>query len=260
MEATAVSFADQGSDSVVEFCCAECDETKEARFDCENCLKFYCEECIEPHNKLYKKHNSFARGGVNKWPLAKKYMDFLERCEVHKGKQIEFICEGHDKLCCNTCVLLNHRTCDVKLLSESVINKPWPGIRKLSTKIQHIQGQTKEMKANFRSELETLEVSYIQRVHDIRDVRQKVITALDMLEKNTLRELDDMKSCFQESLKSNIDDCTKINADLHMFNDILPDIGNKSKELQFIAGKKIMDKIQVSENISMIILLKWIIQ
>ncbi|KAH3698100.1 uncharacterized protein LOC127862183 isoform X1 [Dreissena polymorpha] len=249
MEAAAVSFSDQGSDSVVEFCCSECDdETKEARFYCENCLKFYCEECIEPHNKLYKKHNSFARGEVNKWPLAKKYMDFLERCEVHKGKQIEFICEDHDKLCCNACVLLNHRTCsNVKMVSESVNNRPLSGIRKLSTKIQHILGQTKKMEANFRSELETLEVSYIQRVRDIRDVRQKVIAALDVLEKNTLREVDDIKSCFQESLKSNIDDCTKINSDLDMFNAILPDVGNKSKELQFIAEKKFMDKIQISE-------------
>ncbi|XP_052257151.1 uncharacterized protein LOC127862183 isoform X2 [Dreissena polymorpha] len=119
MEAAAVSFSDQGSDSVVEFCCSECDdETKEARFYCENCLKFYCEECIEPHNKLYKKHNSFARGEVNKWPLAKKYMDFLERCEVHKGKQIEFICEDHDKLCCNACVLLNHSNQTLKLFDQ----------------------------------------------------------------------------------------------------------------------------------------------
>lgn len=42
------------------------------------------------------------------------------RCDIHKSKQIEFLCKGHKELVCSTCLLNNHRHCSVTEINEFI--------------------------------------------------------------------------------------------------------------------------------------------
>ncbi|KAH3718299.1 hypothetical protein DPMN_061102 [Dreissena polymorpha] len=101
-----------GSDSLTDFCCSPCLEHKLykfAEFYCDNCLKFYCGQCIILYGPLFGKHVTYGRGDTSKWPVSKEVEDYLYKCDLHEEIHLEMFCNDHSELCCTYCVLLNHK-------------------------------------------------------------------------------------------------------------------------------------------------------
>ncbi|KAH3824505.1 hypothetical protein DPMN_126342 [Dreissena polymorpha] len=106
------STVDKGSDSFTDFCCSSCLEHKIdqwADFYCNNCQKFYCAKCINPHGQLFGKHVTYGRGDTTKWPVLKEVEDFLRKCDLHGDEDLKMFCNDHSQLCCTNCAFLNHR-------------------------------------------------------------------------------------------------------------------------------------------------------
>ncbi|KAH3717405.1 hypothetical protein DPMN_060191 [Dreissena polymorpha] len=102
----------KASDHVVEYCCSSCEEeeiSQEAAYYCELCSKFFCCQCVKFHGKLFKKHETYGRDQPDEWPISKVTQDVLEKCREHKDEHLKFYCEDHRLLCCNSCVVFNHR-------------------------------------------------------------------------------------------------------------------------------------------------------
>ncbi|KAH3768200.1 hypothetical protein DPMN_169412 [Dreissena polymorpha] len=245
------STVDKGSDSFTDFCCSPCLEQnidQWAEFYCNNCLKFYCAKCINLHGQLFGKHVTYGRGDTSKWPVLKEVEDFLQKCDLHEDKRLEMFCNDHSQLCCTNCAFLNHRQCtNVTLISESVKGPP-PDLQKVSKRIQIILETLKKLENDWNTNMQSLQVSYNTQLHEIRQTRQKINTILDKIEKNTIKELEDKMTTLKASLKTDLDNCSKLKNELKHLSDAIHDIVDKGKaELSFIASKKCLEKNRQSE-------------
>ncbi|XP_052245616.1 E3 ubiquitin-protein ligase TRIM33-like [Dreissena polymorpha] len=241
----------KGSDSVIDFCCSPCLEHKTdqwAEFYCENCLKFYCANCINLHGQLFGKHVTYGRRETKKWPVPKEVEDFLQKCDLHEEKRSELFCYDHSQLCCTDCSFLNHRQCvKVTLISESV-NGPPPDLQRLSRKIQTILVELQRLTINWDTNMQSLQVSYNEELHELRQTRKKINTLFDEIEKNTLKELDDKMTRLKASLNNDMENCNKLKNELNRLSNAIENIIDKGKaELIFIASKKCLQKIKESE-------------
>ncbi|KAH3851931.1 hypothetical protein DPMN_094418 [Dreissena polymorpha] len=112
MAAASVSLETKDSDTLEAYLCATCKNknTKtEATAYCKKCDSCFCDQCVNLHSQLFQNHATYGREEMEKWPVAMATQEFLENCEVHKGKKLKFFCEDHSQLCCSTCNQVSHR-------------------------------------------------------------------------------------------------------------------------------------------------------
>ncbi|XP_052276295.1 uncharacterized protein LOC127875339 [Dreissena polymorpha] len=247
------STIDKGSDILQDFLCSTCEEKqldKMADIYCESCVKFYCGECVNMHNKLFTKHTPYGRGAMKKWPVAKKVEDFLLKCDVHKEESLKMYCDEHSELCCTNCAFLNHRLCQkVTLISDKVKGQS-TDLQKLSVSIKTILEEIKKNQDNQEASIQYVQSSYDEQLYTIQETRQKINSALDTIEQKTLKEMKDTLTKLQASSKIAVDKCIRLRDELQQLRDAVQGISDKSKaELSFIATRKCKDKIQQSKTV-----------
>ncbi|XP_052283865.1 uncharacterized protein LOC127880589 isoform X2 [Dreissena polymorpha] len=245
------STIDKGSDIVQDFLCSTCEDKKldkMADFYCESCVKFYCGECVNMHNKLFTKHTPYGRGAMKKWPVAKKVEDFLLKCDIHKEESLKMYCDEHSELCCTNCAFLKHRLCQkVTLISDKVKGQS-TDLQKLSVSIKTILEEIKKLQDNQEASIQYVQSSYDKQLHTIQKTRQNINSALDTIEQKTLKKMKDTLTKLHASSKIAVDKCIRLRDEFKQLRDAIQDISDKSTlELSFIAIRKCNDKIQQSE-------------
>ncbi|XP_052235069.1 uncharacterized protein LOC127847287 isoform X8 [Dreissena polymorpha] len=245
------STIDKGSDMIQDFLCSTCEEKKldkMADFYCESCVKFYCGECVNMHNKLFTKHTPYGRGAMKKWPVAKKVEDFLLKCDIHKEESLKMYCDDHSELCCTNCAFLKHRLCQKVVLISDKVKGQSTDLQKLSVSIKTILEEIKKLQDNQEASIQYVQSSYDEQLHTIQKTRLNINSALDTIEQKTRKEMKDTLTKLQASSKSDVDKCIRLRDELQQLRDAMQDISDKSKlELSFIAIRKCKDKIQQSE-------------
>jgi hypothetical protein len=113
MATSSKSSVYQGSNEVKDYICNACEDQNNvetsADFYCKQCDRFYCGNCIDAHGKALAKHTVFGRAEIDKWPVSKKVVDFLQTCDFHKDHKIDNFCNLHRQLCCPQCLSDQHR-------------------------------------------------------------------------------------------------------------------------------------------------------
>ncbi|KAH3796475.1 uncharacterized protein LOC127836932 [Dreissena polymorpha] len=242
----------KGNDWVQDFLCSACEDKKleqSADYYCDSCVKFFCRKCIQMHSQLFTKHSPHGRGDMKKWPVVKKVEDFLLKCDVHKEENLASFCKDHSKLCCNTCAFHNHRQCETVMLLTDMVKNTSTDLKQVLVTIQTTLAELRKLQDNQEASIQSVQSSYDEQLHKIQETRQKILAALDMLEKKTLQEMKDTLTKLQASLKSDVDKCSTLGNELNQLRDAFQDISDKSKqELSFIASIKCKDIIQQFEN------------
>ncbi|KAH3750010.1 hypothetical protein DPMN_184526 [Dreissena polymorpha] len=135
----------------------------------------------------------------------------------------------------------------VALITESV-QGPLPDLQQLSRNIQTVLEDLEKLQNYWDTNMQSLQVSYSKQLNEIRDTRQKINTILDNIEQNTIKELEDKMTSLKASIKTNVDNCSKLKNELKRLSDTIHDIVDKGKaELSFIASTKCLKKINQSE-------------
>ncbi|KAH3750190.1 hypothetical protein DPMN_184709 [Dreissena polymorpha] len=135
----------------------------------------------------------------------------------------------------------------VALISESV-KGPLPDLQQISRKIQTVLEDLEELQNYWDTNMQSLQVSFNKQLHEIRDTRQKINAILDKIEQNTIKELEDKMTSLRASVKTNVDNCSKLQNKLKRLSDTMHEIVDKGKaELSFIASKKCLEKNKQSE-------------
>ncbi|KAH3714618.1 hypothetical protein DPMN_057302 [Dreissena polymorpha] len=94
-----------------------------------------------------------------------------------------------------------------------------------------------------------MEGLYSEQIQEIRDHRKKFNAALDKLENVTLKELDEIRTIMQTSLKKDVDNCRRLKDELQQLGEAVQGLHDKNnKEMEFIASRKCQDTIQESES------------
>ncbi|XP_052284810.1 uncharacterized protein LOC127881167 isoform X2 [Dreissena polymorpha] len=244
MEAASVSLQKSDLETIAAYLCSTCkNKNTEAEAYCKNCNSCFCGKCVNLHNQLFQDHPSYGPEEMEKWPVAMATQEFLENCEVHKGKKLELFCEDHSALCCNTCVLLSHRKCSkVTLIADTPLFAT--DHQQLSAKINSILGQLMKLQTNWEINMKSLQGSYEERLKEVRSMRERINSTLDKLEKATMKEMDEVKASWNASLKFYVDTCSGLCTKLTHLNDARLEIGEKNKDLAFLAHQKSEEMIK----------------
>ena len=95
----------------------------------------------------------------------------------------------------------------------------WTDLKQLADKIQTIVTDLKKLESNREAGIQYIEDSYNDRLQEIKDARERINAALNDLEKKTLKDLDDIRTALQSSLKKDVEKCNKLNDELkHSMN------------------------------------------
>ncbi|KAH3739636.1 hypothetical protein DPMN_046290 [Dreissena polymorpha] len=175
--------------------------------------------------------------------------DLLLKCDVHKDEKLKMFCQDHSQLCCTDCAFLNHRQCtNMALISESAKNLAM-NMRQLLNNLQTIVDKLNKFKSKQEASIQSVEVSCNEKLQEIKNLRKKLNATLDELENTTLKELDEIRTPMLTSLKKDVDKCIKLKDDLQTLSEAVNGLCDKSKkEIEFIASRKCLDKIQESES------------
>ncbi|KAH3823227.1 hypothetical protein DPMN_125026 [Dreissena polymorpha] len=130
-------------------------------------------------------------------------------------------------------IFLHFRQCSkVNLIADTTLSAK--DHQQLSVKINSILDQLMKLQTNWESNIKSLQVSYEERLNEVRSMRERINATLDKLEKVTLKELDELKASWNVSLKFDVDTCSRLRTELTRLSDAMLEIGKKNEELAFI--------------------------
>ncbi|XP_052779498.1 uncharacterized protein LOC128216854 [Mya arenaria] len=243
-----------GCDFIHDFACSACEEdglNTEAKQFCNQCTKYYCDNCITKHNGLYKRHTLLDRKDVEKWAAAPGSMDILERCERHPGEALKLVCDDHDQLCCYVCVAVDHRQCSSIQHIPDVAKgiRKDPEFRQLPQRVAVLRKQIEDMKNDRMKNRASLRKTRTAIVDEIKAIRKEINDVLDKMEKTTVQELDRLVSDQEHSIKIDMESCTQMEDEL---KNIMDDIQNKDLSGEpplYIGFRKCEEKIKQANKI-----------
>ncbi|KAH3717353.1 uncharacterized protein LOC127855612 [Dreissena polymorpha] len=233
-----------GSDHVVEYMCSSCEEegiSQEAASFCKLCSKFYCCQCVLIHGKLFKKHETFGREELNKWPVSKVTHDVLENCREHRNENLKFYCENHCVMCCNSCVVFNHRQCAcVVPINESHEEEITDDLQQLQERFDTILEKLNQLQSNQESTILVLLESYNESLQEIKKTRHTINSILNKLEKETVEKLDGILKILSTPLRNDVKNAKRLSSNLRDLGKAIQEMMTKGKELSFTAFKNCM--------------------
>ena len=180
--------------------CGNCDERTKQSHYCFQCCAFWCEECIDLHNRIKanKDHYALALEDFQD----QDFENILKRPEFcaipgHEKKEIEFFCNICKVAICNACALTNHDG-HGKILLEQAANE-----RKLRVK-SAIESQRKSAQTK-RSKITKLDESLSevqeQAARVKRNVQEYADSIIAAIEAKKLEIFDDVERRTKASLQ-----------------------------------------------------------
>ncbi|XP_052814052.1 uncharacterized protein LOC128241115 [Mya arenaria] len=240
----------KGSDLIHEFCCSKCEENDlntEAQHFCPQCEHHLCNTCVKKHRDYFKKHVVYGPGDIQMWAGFS-----IERCERH-GEKIVVHCDDHQELCCSVCVALSHRLC------SSISHLPDLAKDFLKTaEFKQLRATVDEMRNIFdvlnnvtMIDQASIKDSYTNTIADIKAFRKEINMILDQLEKKTVEQLDRVIKGSEETYKTDMETCTRMQNQLKTIMETLQQITGKHQEtISYIASRHCQAKL--SEAMSLV--------
>ncbi|WAR26782.1 TRI33-like protein [Mya arenaria] len=241
----------QTSDSIHDFACTPCKDdglNNEAQFFCDECKNYYCNNCEQLHNKLFRTHSVFGSQDVSKW-VGYVGLNPIESCDKHGGKKLELLCVDHDELCCHICVFLTHRMCqNIKHIPDLADGlKKQPDFKKLPTDVDKIADRLQEMTKKRTQNKQSLKDSGKKILVEIKSLRQKVNETFDKIEKEANDILQEQLHETDDFLQEDIDKCTKLNDKLKTYLEAIHT--QEDDNTSYIAYRKCKNKMKEAESL-----------
>ncbi|KAH3816329.1 uncharacterized protein LOC127832272 [Dreissena polymorpha] len=238
------SSIQRGSDLFFDFPCFTCqenDRNTEAAFYCPQCSKFYCCNCVEHHNNLYKKHSTLGKDKINIWPEAT--VDLQEQCREHKGEKLTALCEDHNQLLCHVCHIHTHKNCThVVLITDKVKALQQGGeFKQLSAMLDTFCKKLNQKKDDFEESIQFVDKSHKQILEEINTSHTKITNQLEHLKRETIKELDTLHATLKSSIQTDITHCNESVQTMNSLIQNLKKITDKSEILHLRTYSKCLD-------------------
>ncbi|KAH3733840.1 hypothetical protein DPMN_040277 [Dreissena polymorpha] len=77
------------------------------------------------------------------------------------------------------------------MLLSDLVKNTCTDLKQVSVTIQTTLAELKKLQDKQEASIRSVQISYDEQLHKIQETRQKILAALDMLEKKTLQEMKD---------------------------------------------------------------------
>ncbi|OWF36782.1 E3 ubiquitin-protein ligase TRIM56-like [Mizuhopecten yessoensis] len=160
-----------------------------ASFWCKTMNENFCDSCKVQHHDII--HNDCdimnVTGNYSKRPNKEKS---APRCYTHDKKMVRY-CEEHQYMCCNECVIEDHRNCGKVPKVTEYCQKVKAGsqLEDMQTALKKGTESMNLLVKDFDEQLQTMIQNQEFALQSISDMRQKVDRRLDKLQKDITDEL-----------------------------------------------------------------------
>ncbi|XP_053390892.1 uncharacterized protein LOC128553741 [Mercenaria mercenaria] len=224
----------------------------EAHGFCVDCQEYLCKNCFAYHQrtKASKHHQLVNKNNMDKHAVIKmESNECTEKCQVHKKEVIKFFCPKHEALCCNDCIVLNHRACDIDYIPDKCAGSGDSAefrevLRELDQKVNEADNIIKHAS---RREKE-LDSCYDKLFKVISMFRKEINDRLDQLQKQIQTDADKKISTHKQMVKKVLETCETTSSDIKQLQSRLQDYKASQQNGQlYITMKQAKSKLKSDE-------------
>ena len=177
---------------------------------CKECAEALCEQCVAFHKSLKysQNHTLLEFEELRQQPIK----NTLPRppCPTHENTTLGFFCEDHQKVCCSSCITVDHRKCSHVTTSVDAAAKYRNEVDSLTEKLRHQNGWSARILENRQHSIKLLDDAEAQLKNQIIGIRQQFEELLRNQEKKMLEELKLLKGNERQVYEKDINKCEEM--------------------------------------------------
>ncbi|XP_021378662.1 E3 ubiquitin-protein ligase TRIM9-like [Mizuhopecten yessoensis] len=177
---------------------------------CKTCNVLFCDTCkLEYHDLIHEGCETVdvtGKGGMVQRQVTKQV-----RCEKHTEK-MDYYCEDHQILGCSRCITIDHRRCEVVTTTQEYCDKLKKESRldDLKTSLKKTTEAIELLIKEFGEQLQTLLEDQDTGLKSLADLRQRIDTRLDAMQKNSTDELIATYKEEKDNLEMSMQKCERL--------------------------------------------------
>ncbi|XP_060554537.1 uncharacterized protein LOC132715543 [Ruditapes philippinarum] len=216
--ATSSTDVSESSDIVHEFACKPCsddDKNIDGVNFCAECQTYFCQACVQFHNKCFKTHTIYNKSGVKSGKLQFEQTQSGLACDKHAGNLIQMYCREHDTVCCAVCIAVDHRLCKsadfIPKLAKEILNGR--DRNDVKTSLEGIRKQLNSMKAKKLQQIKDVGEEKDENLKEIVKMKEQIIARVEEIERNSVQQVQKKHDKIVRAIKTDIDSIdVKLNA------------------------------------------------
>ncbi|CAC5410301.1 unnamed protein product [Mytilus coruscus] len=173
--------------------CGICDlrhVTKPTVSWCPECDEGFCSGCVEHHSlaKATRHHETMHIAEYQKLPL---HVLQIPQFVQSMMKSFFFYCKDHELPCCGKCAMEGHKGCNEVINFDDIIKnvKTSTSFEEIMETLAEAVDNIKEIQKVYKGNITTLSENKKQIEKQIQDIRFKIDTHLNQLQKKLIDEL-----------------------------------------------------------------------
>ncbi|XP_063431470.1 uncharacterized protein LOC134714161 [Mytilus trossulus] len=225
--------------------CGICDSqhiTKSANKWCPECDEGLCSGCQTYHSfsKATRNHEAISIENYLKLPSA--ILKIATYCNDHNLKYQNF-CPQHDKICCSVCISEYHNNCcGLKSLQEIVkTSKESAWIESIEENLKDMRNNYENIKKDIENNLTTVENQRKHFHEEIKQIRAKINSHLDLLEQQIIEELNAVEQKVQSSFETLISQIIEKTKTIETLQSNISTVKEYASDLQIFLGSKSLE-------------------
>ncbi|XP_071166119.1 E3 ubiquitin/ISG15 ligase TRIM25-like [Mytilus edulis] len=232
--------------------CSVCEiqhKTKDAKHWCPECEQGLCSECLNYHNALKSSRNHEVIPVENYKQLPSSISSIQQHCPDHNRK-FQMYCPQHESLCCPLCISSNHRNCIGLLSIEEVIatSKTSSLLDSIEQRLQDVMKNAEKIINDRKQNLTSIQNQHHKFSSEITQIRDEINKHLDLLEKQSFKELQATEKDISRQIETVITNVTQNYKHVSELKNEIGSIRKYASNLQTFLGAKILEvEIQKKE-------------
>ncbi|XP_071168909.1 tripartite motif-containing protein 5-like [Mytilus edulis] len=226
--------------------CSVCEiqhKTKDAEHWCPECEQGLCSECLNYHNALKSSRNHEVIPVEYYKQLPSSISSIQQHCRDHNRK-FQIYCPQHESLCCPLCISSSHRNCIGLLSLEEVIatSKTSSLLESMEQRLQDVMTNAEKVISDRKQNLTSIQNQHHKFLSEITQIRDEINKHLDLLEKQSFKELQATEKDISRQIETAITNVTKNYKYVCELKNEMDSIRKYASNLQTFLGAKILEE------------------
>ncbi|XP_052215021.1 E3 ubiquitin-protein ligase TRIM22-like [Dreissena polymorpha] len=199
-----------GESTVTQSCepCMKTNISKTATVLCKDCDEFLCDTCKNPHTVYKPGQHKIINLQDKKSALVMIDMKGMDKCHEH-GRDIEFFCQDHSKLCCSSCVLI-HRKCDQVDEIAKVSMQTRPELAAFKQSLIKLQSDADAIIAECKQSETVLNESIAKISSEVDKMKDRIIHLFENAKQKLITEANEFKTAEVKIIGNKRDTSSKV--------------------------------------------------
>ncbi|KAH3810575.1 hypothetical protein DPMN_138968 [Dreissena polymorpha] len=203
-----------GESTVTQSCepCMKTNKSKTATVFCKECDEYMCDTCKNPHTTYKTDQHTLVNFLDKKSAPVMIDMKGINKCNEH-GRDIEFFCQDHSKLCCSSCVLI-HRKCGQVDEIANVSRQTRPELQALKQSLIKLQSEADDIIADCKQSETVLNKSIEKMSLEVDAMRDRMIQLFEVAKKKFITEANEFRTAESKRIGNRRETSSKVKEDI----------------------------------------------